>query len=66
MPSWVEAAGVPDPENVEPTKIPQEPGLYPGLEMVAAHPLAFDALLIVSVFLELTEKFTCPVAIVVP
>ena len=27
MPSWVEAAGVPEPENVEPTKIPQDPGL---------------------------------------
>ena len=26
MPSWVEAAGVPDPENVEPTKMPHEPG----------------------------------------
>ena len=26
MPSWVAAAGVPDPENVEPTKMPHEPG----------------------------------------
>ena len=25
MPSWVLAAGVPDPENVEPTKMPHEP-----------------------------------------
>ena len=60
------AAGVPDPENVEPTKTPHEPGEYPGLEIVAAHPLAFDALLIVSVFFWLGAKFTCPVAIVVP
>jgi hypothetical protein len=36
------------------------------LEIVAAHPLAFDALLIVSVFFWLGAKFTCPVAIVVP
>ena len=46
--------------------MPHEPGEYPGLEIVAAHPLAFDALLIVSVFFWLGAKFTCPVAIVVP
>jgi hypothetical protein len=54
----VAAAGVPEPEKVEPTNTPHEPGVYPGLEIVAAHPLAFDALLITSVFFWLGAKFT--------
>jgi hypothetical protein len=58
MPSWVDAAGVPEPEKVEPTNTPHEPGEYPGLEIVAAHPLAFDALLIASVLFWLGAKFS--------
>src|SRR4029077_10532254 len=62
IPSWVAAAGVPDPEKVEPTKMPHEPGEEPGFEIVPAQPLAFAPLLITRVFFWLTEKFTCPVA----